>query len=222
MCLYKIDEDSVHPGDWFKHPDLPDNVEVVFDMERSGVMLAWDYFVTGHKYVSHHPGMYDDYPHWVKLIGTRDIWKHKNTHWQEEAEALHACLTSHSYNFDIWERTLGDLGLALDEGNAILRYFNQQITAAEEWARIATFQGNAIAIVNAPYFMASELGNRLAKKYQFAVIYSVLNDGVVLASLRSVGDFDVSAVAKLFGGGGHKNAAGCKFASFEVFKSNFW
>jgi nanoRNase/pAp phosphatase (c-di-AMP/oligoRNAs hydrolase) len=30
-------------------------------------------------------------------------------------------------------------------------------------------------------------------------------------SLRSNGDYDVSAIAKVFGGGGHKNAAG-----FEV------
>jgi nanoRNase/pAp phosphatase (c-di-AMP/oligoRNAs hydrolase) len=27
-------------------------------------------------------------------------------------------------------------------------------------------------------------------------------------SLRSIGDYDVSAIAKAFGGGGHKNAAG--------------
>jgi nanoRNase/pAp phosphatase (c-di-AMP/oligoRNAs hydrolase) len=29
-----------------------------------------------------------------------------------------------------------------------------------------------------------------------------------MVSLRSKGDFDVSAIAKRFGGGGHKNAAG--------------
>jgi len=33
--------------------------------------------------------------------------------------------------------------------------------------------------------------------------------GVVRVSLRSRGDVDVSAVAEKFGGGGHKNAAGC-------------
>ena len=31
-------------------------------------------------------------------------------------------------------------------------------------------------------------------------------------SLRSVGDYDVSAIAKTFGGGGHRNAAGFEVA----------
>ena len=30
-------------------------------------------------------------------------------------------------------------------------------------------------------------------------------------SLRSVGDVPVNKIAELFGGGGHKNAAGCEF-----------
>jgi phosphonate transport system ATP-binding protein len=35
--------------------------------------------------------------------------------------------------------------------------------------------------------------------------------GKVRASLRSRADIDVAAVARLFGGGGHRNAAGCTF-----------
>ena len=35
-------------------------------------------------------------------------------------------------------------------------------------------------------------------------------------SLRSVGDFDVSAMAKEFGGGGHKNAAGCRMSMLTL------
>ncbi|MCU0316408.1 MAG: bifunctional oligoribonuclease/PAP phosphatase NrnA [Fimbriimonadaceae bacterium] len=35
--------------------------------------------------------------------------------------------------------------------------------------------------------------------------------GKIRVSLRSRGDFDVAQVASLFGGGGHKNAAGCAF-----------
>lgn len=36
-------------------------------------------------------------------------------------------------------------------------------------------------------------------------------DGKFKASMRSVGDFSVSDVCAKFGGGGHKNAAGCEF-----------
>jgi phosphoesterase RecJ-like protein len=35
-----------------------------------------------------------------------------------------------------------------------------------------------------------------------------LKEGLVNYSLRSVGNVDVSGIAKCYGGGGHKNAAG--------------
>jgi phosphoesterase RecJ-like protein len=41
-------------------------------------------------------------------------------------------------------------------------------------------------------------------------------------SLRSKGDVDIGAVAKQFGGGGHKNAAGCSAGGpIEALKSMF-
>lgn len=65
--------------------------------------------------------------------------------------------------------------------------------------------------------LQSEAGNALA---QAAADRGELPVGIVWfrdrdmfqVSLRSVGDFDVSTIAKQYGGGGHKNAAGfrCK------------
>lgn len=43
-----------------------------------------------------------------------------------------------------------------------------------------------------------------------AAVISETEHGELKGSLRSVGDVDVAAVAKKFGGGGHKNAAGLK------------
>jgi phosphoesterase RecJ-like protein len=42
-----------------------------------------------------------------------------------------------------------------------------------------------------------------------AVFLKAFKDGVVRASMRSRGDLDVQAVARTFGGGGHRNASGC-------------
>lgn len=42
----------------------------------------------------------------------------------------------------------------------------------------------------------------------FSASYCDRGDGKRSYSLRSLGDFDVSAVARMFGGGGHRNAAG--------------
>jgi phosphoesterase RecJ-like protein len=46
---------------------------------------------------------------------------------------------------------------------------------------------------------------------QIAVLFREPKPGRVRVSLRSRGDYDVAAVAREVGGGGHKNAAGCSF-----------
>ncbi len=46
---------------------------------------------------------------------------------------------------------------------------------------------------------------------QIAAIFREPKRGKVRCSLRSRGEYDVAAVARIFGGGGHRNAAGCTF-----------
>jgi phosphoesterase RecJ-like protein len=45
-----------------------------------------------------------------------------------------------------------------------------------------------------------------------AITFREGDDGLVHVSLRSKGDVDVAALARKFGGGGHRNAAGCRLA----------
>ncbi len=46
---------------------------------------------------------------------------------------------------------------------------------------------------------------------QIAALFREVKPETVRVSLRSRGDYDVAAVAREFGGGGHRNAAGCSF-----------
>ena len=48
------------------------------------------------------------------------------------------------------------------------------------------------------------------KEIFIAAIMTKTMDGFLKCSFRSIDHIDVSAIAKKFGGGGHKNAAGCK------------
>ena len=55
------------------------------------------------------------------------------------------------------------------------------------------------------------MGNELCNLYPesaFSASYCDRADGLRTYSLRSNGEFDVSVIAKQFGGGGHRNAAG--------------
>jgi nanoRNase/pAp phosphatase (c-di-AMP/oligoRNAs hydrolase) len=59
--------------------------------------------------------------------------------------------------------------------------------------------------------MASEAGDEMCKGKPFAATYYVDKDGMYNFSLRSSEDgIDVSEIAKVYGGGGHKHAAGFK------------
>lgn len=46
---------------------------------------------------------------------------------------------------------------------------------------------------------------------QISALFREPKRGKVRCSIRSRGEYDVAAVARIFGGGGHRNAAGCNF-----------
>lgn len=86
---------------------------------------------------------------------------------------------------------------ALRHGQAVLS------DGESTWLAVA---GHAI---NASALFASDLGNLLAERNaSFAAIWQLAPDGEAKVSLRSKGNFDVSAIAQRYGGGGHRNAAG--------------
>jgi phosphoesterase RecJ-like protein len=78
-----------------------------------------------------------------------------------------------------------------------------------------------IAIVYLDHEMAREAGGTYddteglinlpltVKEIQAVVFFKQLEGDQYRVSMRSKGDIDIGAVAKQFGGGGHKNAAGC-------------
>ena len=62
--------------------------------------------------------------------------------------------------------------------------------------------------VNAPIHV-SEVGHELANQSgTYGLVWYMGVDNRVKCSLRSNGEYDVSAIARAFGGGGHRNAAG--------------
>ncbi|WP_371322647.1 phosphoesterase [Dechloromonas sp. ZY10] len=72
--------------------------------------------------------------------------------------------------------------------------------------------------INCDGMFASELGHLLASRHQLpALIWQFAGDGMVRASLRSVGDCDVALIAKRYGGGGHCHAAGFRLPALHFF-----
>jgi uncharacterized protein len=166
----------------------------IFDMNKSGAMLAWEYF---------HPGT--EVPPLIKYIQDRDLWRHELTFSAE----VHAALSSYPMDFDTWDK-LNVIDL-IEGGKTLLRYRDVLIKMICDKSGMMEIQGYPCMVVNSTSHW-SEVGNHLANKnpteFKFGASFYVDSDGSQKWSLRSIGDFDVSSIARCYGGGGHKNAAG--------------
>jgi uncharacterized protein len=120
-------------------------------------------------------------------------------------------LRSYPQDFAVWDDLVrrGPKNLIV-EGRSIQRYYRLRVEELKRSAYAARIGDDRCYIANAPYFAASEVAGELCERdgAQFGVCYFEAEASRFQYSLRSRGDFDVSAVARRYGGGGHKNAAG--------------
>ena len=182
--------------------DLADLSFAHFDMNKSGAVLAWEYF---------HPN--EPIPMLLRYVQDYDLW----TKALPSTEENKAWRRSFDRTFERWQEM--DLVVARDhiwktEGEAILRSEKIHIQHRVAQAFEVTIDTHVVLAVNETQYF-SEVAGELAKdtRYPFGACFFLRDDGLKIWSLRSdrnLGDFDVSAVAKLRGGGGHRNAAGFK------------
>lgn len=170
----------------------------VFDMQRSGAMIAWNYF---------HPGV--EPPDLIKHIQDRDLWHFKlvGTHY------VHLALLAEPFNFEVWDSL--DIATMMVSGKALAKFQAQQVESICSRAVLMRVGPEEVPVANTSVYF-SEVASRLLELYptaKFAAYYYDLLDKNTAGwvrqwGLRSRKDFDVSVVARQFGGGGHRQAAG--------------
>lgn len=173
----------------------------IFDMKKSGAVLAWEFF---------HPNT--PVPLFFQYIQDYDIWTKNLPHTNEATTYINSFnrtiqdFNTHIKTFDI------DFDGVVAQGKAMLRFYDMTIQKICQSSRKYKWEESIDCIVvNTPSFMSSDVGATLAEQNpdaKFVCCYHDTHDGFRYYSLRSKGDFDVSELAKKFGGGGHKNAAG--------------
>ena len=197
-----------------------DKLELIFDMNKCGSRLVWDY-------CQEEFTLHEAVPPLIQYIEDRDLWR-----WElPMSKELSAALFLEARTFEHWEylRTeweelvepLSDIGIAL---------LTAQAGYVERMRRHAYILPNpqgegVIAVVNAPMAHISEVLHEMQKEVvevkedgsavqpQLAISWSMLETGEILFGIR--GDIDSTRVhagdfAKVYGGGGHPNAAGFK------------
>ena len=175
------------------------NIRAEFDMSRSGAVMAWQFC---------HPG--EPIPRLLLYVQDRDLWLFKLGFSREVA----AYIFSFPYEFGQWdwmvEQAEGpQLQTAIEAGAAIERKHQKDVAELlSQTTRTMVIGGHTVPVANLPYTMASDAAGKLSEGQPFAACYFDRPDARVF-SLRSRGDgLDVSEIAKAYGGGGHKNAAG--------------
>ena len=180
-----------------------------FDMNHSGAMLAWKFF---------HPGK--EAPRLIKFIEDRDLWRWEIPYSKEFSAAFDMV----PYDFEEFDKYLDDSAVdsAQERGAYILAYSKTVISKIAKQAAPRKMGGKDVLVVNSPHWM-SEIGAALSPKCDFAVIWYYDHDTQqVKVSLRAHHeDSDVSEIAKRFGGGGHRKAAGFALPAHTTIETIF-
>lgn len=197
----------------------------IFDMKRSGAGLTWDYLFgvdapwgQGQwnsilSTVSNPSAVAQKRPWYVDYVEDRDLWNWKLPNSRE----ICAYLGTLELNKEDWDSLeLEDSKEVAHHGLGALAHINHYVREAVKQAQTGKLHGYTTAVLNVPYLNCSEVGNELSKTHDISLTWFERGDGITQFSLRSIGDKDVSAVAKTFGGGGHKNAAGFQMSLDEA------
>lgn len=182
----------------------------VFDMDKSGAVMAWEYF---------HPNT--PVPQLLLHIQDRDLWKFKLPGTKE----INMAIPLMEWDMLMWnDVVLTDIGTKLPGeplwttaklklAGEVLEQSNQQKikSALKSKVKIIKFLGYEIGITNTGE-LGSEIGNAIYDSkdlnVDFAITYCISPKDEVFFSLRSKGAMDVRKIAEKFGGGGHVNASG--------------
>lgn len=168
------------------------------DLERSGATLAWDYLFPG-----------EPRPLLLGHIEDRDLWRFKLPGTRE----IQANVFSYEYTFELWDKLMSAGQVELLQmtvaGAAIERKHHKDIAELlKVCQRRMVIGGIDVPVASLPYTLVSDAAHKMAQGEPFAACYWDTEKGRIFG-LRSADDGqDVSEIAKQYGGGGHKHAAG--------------
>jgi len=170
----------------------------MFDMKRSGAMMAWQWF-----------NEEQQPPKLIAHIQDRDLWLFK----LEGTREINAALSSFPFDFDVWDELMAssddELEALKQNGEAIERKLQKDIRELiTSGIRRMIIGGYDVPVLNAPSAYVSDAGHIMSQDEPFAACYWDHANGRSFSLRSSNTGVDVAEVAKGYGGGGHEKAAG--------------
>jgi oligoribonuclease NrnB/cAMP/cGMP phosphodiesterase (DHH superfamily) len=201
--------------------DLVDAGDIIAytDIDRSGAGLAWDYFRNDYtidgRSGARWSAVVGERPLLVDFVEDYDLWRFDMDHTRKVLAVVHAT----GYDFDKWDEMADRLDTddgykrIVYDGTAILQYIKKTVREiCDTSVHEIDFGSTRVPALNVPYVFANEACELMLDRFDPTPMVAsyFYTGGKWRFSLRSRW-VDVSGVAKKYGGGGHKNAAG-----FEV------
>lgn len=185
------------------------NIHVLLDMTRSGVMLAWAYICNGETPLP--PGM--------EFIGLKDLWQHEDNPYA----TAYMTAFERPKRWEDWAPylTLESCGHVMDKGRVVLEYKKSAISTMAEKARYMDWKGYRIALINVSYPWISDMGAFLCQTQSdrtIAVMWSkVAGEEKYNVSFRSHNRHGPDT--RICGSRGHIHASGMRteHAPWEMF-----
>ena len=195
---------------------LSDRILQKFDMNQCGATLAWRYFLTE-----------EPMPVFLEYVRDRDLWNFE----LEKTEEIYEAVAHIGRSFALFDALEPLSRQQLIEAFAPLgerllapkRQRISEIAKTAEWKKIAGHKVLAVEIPQEEARLASDVCSKLYNENldsPFVMAYSKNKEEGWNLSFRSnkkVGNFDVSAIARQFGGGGHHNASGAGVEKLPFF-----
>jgi oligoribonuclease NrnB/cAMP/cGMP phosphodiesterase (DHH superfamily) len=213
--------------------DLKEKGDIIFDMNRCGAQIAWDYVYTNPLAANSSYGPTVSRPWFIEYVADRDLWLHKLPRTKEISQALYfdgyftdfnkleelyqSILTT--YNSDRVCDLIGkDKDRLAQRGKVLLEYKTRE---CEHYARVAkptkfivAGKTHNVYIAGCPRAFRSDVGNIIcsSRNCDFAAVYWYdYGTQQWWVSLRASKDStsDLSEITShLPSGGGHAKAAG--------------
>lgn len=192
-------------------------LDIVFDMERAGCQITWDYVsdFLYHKKI-HRPKILD-------YIADRDLWQWKMPFSKQINMYLaeNKCMTK----FDKFDRAIEEWNIMSmrNQGKQLLDIQQKTIKKLiNKHCYYGTIQGQSCFIVQSTMYV-SEIGDYLLNYSKtkrlgvniVCIYYYDCENGYFRFSLRSK-DIDITPICREFQGGGHENAGGCMLSHDDL------
>jgi len=183
--------------------DQFDNIDLIFNMNKSGAMLTYEY-ITKRKVIVDNSEIFE-------YIQDRDLWKWELKNSKEVSEFLMFKIIPNSidsFSKIINNYTINDM---IEVGKILLEKKEIDVDSKTKIDKLkeVKIKGETFLICNATSNI-SEIGNTICKKHnKKACMYFILPNNDVVLSFRSLCELgSINDTAVKLGGGGHPLAAG--------------